>query len=83
VNGGDAEIGFSYAHTAANGFNGKGKFDKSQENVRHFATLYGSMFQMAVRADSDIQTITGCTRMIGGFETLKRGIIQCNPRIVF
>ena len=55
-NGGDAEIGFSYAHTSANGFNGVGKFDKSQENVRHFATLYGSMFQVAVREDSDIQS---------------------------
>ncbi len=56
VNGGDAEIGFSYAHTTANGFNGAGKFSKPQPNVRHFATLYGSMFQVAVRADSDIQT---------------------------
>jgi len=56
VNGGDAEIGWSYAHTAANGFNGKGKFKKSQENVRHFATLYGSMFQTAVRVDSDIHS---------------------------
>lgn len=56
VNGGDAEIGFSYAHTTANGFNGVGKFSKPQPDVRHFATLYGSMFQVAVRADSDIQT---------------------------
>ena len=56
VNGGDAEIGFSYAHTTANGFNGVGKFSSKQEDVRHFATLYGSMFQVAVRADSDIQS---------------------------
>ena len=56
VNGGDAEIGFSYAHTTANGFNGVGKFSKKQPEVRHFATLYGSMFQVAVRADSDIKT---------------------------
>lgn len=56
VNDGDAEVGFSYAHTAANGMNGKGKFSKPQKNVRHLATLYGSMFQVAVRADSDIQT---------------------------
>lgn len=55
VSGGDAEIGFSYAHTAANGFNGKGKFSKPQKDVRHFATLYGSMFQVAVRKDSPIQ----------------------------
>jgi TRAP transporter TAXI family solute receptor len=58
VNGGDAEIGWSYAHTAANGFNGKGKFSKAQPDVRHFATLYDSMFQTAVRADSDIQSYT-------------------------
>ena len=56
VNGGDAEVGFSYAHTTANGFNGVGKFTKKQPDVRHFATLYGSMFQVAVRADSDIKT---------------------------
>ena len=28
VNGGDAEIGWSYAHTVANGWNAKGKFKK-------------------------------------------------------
>jgi TRAP transporter TAXI family solute receptor len=56
VNGGDAEIGFSYGHTAANGFNGVGKFKKPQKNVRHFATLYGSTFQVAVRKDSKIKS---------------------------
>ncbi len=56
VNSGDAEIGFSYGHTAANGFNGAGKFKKPQKNVRHFATLYGSTFQVAVRADSKIKS---------------------------
>ena len=29
VDGGDAEFGFTYAHTVANGYNGKGKFKKS------------------------------------------------------
>lgn len=56
VNGGDAEIGWSYAHTTANGYNGVGKFNSKQPDVRHFATLYGSMFQVAVREDSDIKT---------------------------
>ncbi len=56
VNGGDAEFGFSYAHTTANGFKGVGKFKKPQPDVRHFATLYGSMFQVAVRTDSDIKS---------------------------
>lgn len=56
VNGGDAEVGFSYAHTAANGMNAKGKFTKPQKNIRHLATLYGSMFQVAVRKDSKIKS---------------------------
>ena len=56
VNGGDAEIGWSYAHTAFNGYSGKGKFKKAQPNVRHFATLYPAMFQVAVRADSKIMS---------------------------
>jgi hypothetical protein len=56
VDDGDAEIGWSYAHTTANGYNGKGKFEKPRTNVRYFATLYPSMFQTAVRADSDIQS---------------------------
>jgi len=56
VNGGDAEIGWSYAHTAYNGYVGKGKFSKPQPDVRHFATLYPAMFQVAVRKDSPIQS---------------------------
>ena len=56
VNDGDAEIGFSYAHTASNGMNGTGKFTKPQKNVSHLATLYGSMFQVAVREDSPIKS---------------------------
>jgi len=56
VSGGDAEIGWSYAHTTADGFAGKTGFSSPQPDVRHFATLYGSMFQTAVRADSDIQS---------------------------
>lgn len=57
VDSGDAEIGWSYAHTAVHGMVGKGAFDKPHKNVMHFATLYPAMFQMAVRADSDIQSI--------------------------
>jgi hypothetical protein len=56
VNGGDAEFGWSYAHTSFNGYSGKGKFKKSQPNVRHFATLYPATFQVAVRKDSKIQS---------------------------
>lgn len=56
VNGGDAEIGWSYAHTAYNGYIGRGKFTKKHDNVRHFATLYPATFQVAVKADSPIKT---------------------------
>jgi len=56
VNGGDAEIGWSYGHTTDYGYTGGPGFDKPQKNVRHFATLYPSMFQVAARADSDIKS---------------------------
>lgn len=56
VNGGDAQIGWSYAHTAFNGYKGKGKFKKANPNIRHFATLYPAMFQVAVRKDSPIKS---------------------------
>lgn len=56
VNAGDAEIGWSYAHTAYNGYAGKGKFDKAHDKIRHFATLYPAMFQVAVPKDSEIQS---------------------------
>jgi len=58
VNDGDAEIGWSYAHTAYNGYVGKGKFSKAQPDVRHFATLYPAMFQVAVRKDSPIKSFS-------------------------
>jgi TRAP transporter TAXI family solute receptor len=54
VNGGDAEIGWSYAHTVANGYNGNGKFKKQQKNIRYFATLYPATFQVAARKGSKI-----------------------------
>ena len=57
VSGGDAEIGWSYAHTAYNGYTGGGKFDGAkQENIRYFATLYPATFQVAVAKDSPIKT---------------------------
>jgi TRAP transporter TAXI family solute receptor len=35
---------------------GQGKFTKAQDNIRHFATLYPAMFQVAVPADSPIRS---------------------------
>ena len=56
INGGDAQIGWSYAHTTYNGYTGKGKFKKPNPNVMYFATLYPAMFQVAVRKDSPIKS---------------------------
>ena len=57
VNQGNAEIGWSYGHTAYNGFAGRGdNFDKPQKNIRYFATLYPAGFQVAVRKDSPIKS---------------------------
>lgn len=56
VNKGEAEIGWSYGHTAFNGYSGKGAFDKAHENVRHLATLYPAGLQTVVPSDSDIRS---------------------------
>jgi TRAP transporter TAXI family solute receptor len=56
VSKGDAELGWSYAHTSYNGYSGKGKFDAAQPNIRHFATLYPAALQTAVPKDSPIQS---------------------------
>ena len=56
VSKGDAELGWSYAHTSYNGFSGKGKFDAAQPNIRHFATLYPAALQTAVPKDSPIRS---------------------------
>ncbi len=56
VNKGEAEMGWSYAHTAYNGSQGQGKFSKAQNNVRHFATLYPAGLQTAVPRSSAIRS---------------------------
>lgn len=56
VNKGEAELGWTYGHTAYEGFTAQGSFDKETGNVRHFATLYPAGLQTAVPADSDIKT---------------------------
>ncbi len=56
VNKADAEIGWSYAHTAYNGYSGQGKFNSEQSNVRHFATLYPAALQTAVPKSSSIMS---------------------------
>ena len=56
INKRNAEIGWTYAHTAFNGFQGKGKFKSKQSNVRHFATLYPAALQAAVPKNSPIKS---------------------------
>lgn len=57
VSQGNAEIGWSYGHTAYNGYVGRGKFDRPYKNVRFFATLYPGIVQIAVPKSSDITSI--------------------------
>ncbi len=56
VNKGNAEIGWTYGHTAYNGYIGKGAFKKKHPNVRHLATLYPAGLQTAVPANSKIMS---------------------------
>jgi len=56
VSRGEAELGWSYGHTAYNGMNSKGAFDKTYENVRYLATLYPAGLQTAVPTDSAIKS---------------------------
>ncbi len=57
VQGGRADLGWSYTHTAFNAYNGKGKFDKKHTKLRHLMSLYPGIFQMAVPKKSNIQTV--------------------------
>jgi TRAP transporter TAXI family solute receptor len=56
VDKGEAEIGWSYGHTAYNGFTGQGAFSKKHENVRYLATLYPAALQTAVPKDSAVKS---------------------------
>ncbi len=56
INRGDAEIGFSYGHTAYRAFAGLDRSGKKHPNLRLVATLYPAALQTAVPADSDIRS---------------------------
>jgi len=58
VSQGNAEIGWSYGHTAYNGYVGRGKFDKPYKNIAFFATLYPGVVQIAVPKNSSIKSIS-------------------------
>lgn len=57
VNGGRADLGWSYTHTAYNAYNGRGKFNKKLTNLRHLMSLYPGVFQIAVPKSSDIKSV--------------------------
>lgn len=57
VNGGRADLGWTYTNTAYNAYHGRGKFDKKNENIRHLLSLYPGVFQMAVPKSSDIKSV--------------------------
>ena len=57
VSTGRADLGWSYSHTAYNGYEGRGKFDKRYADMRHLMSLYPGVFQMAVRKKSKIYTV--------------------------
>ncbi len=56
VSKGNAELGWSYGHTAYNGISGRGSFKKAYPNVRYMATLYPAGLQTAVPAKSNIMS---------------------------
>jgi len=57
VDAGRADLGWSYTHTAYNAYDGRGKFDKKHDNLRHLMSLYPGIFQIAVPRKSKIMSI--------------------------
>ena len=57
VNAGRADLGWTYTHTAYNAYNGRGKFDKKNTNLRHLMSLYPGVFQMGVDKSSKIYSV--------------------------
>lgn len=57
VNGGRADLGWTYTHTAYNAYEGRGKFNKKNTNLRHLFSLYPGVFQIAVPKGSKIYSV--------------------------
>ena len=51
---GDADLGWSYANTAYDAYNGRLPFEKKLSKVRYLASLYPGVWQVAVPRSSDI-----------------------------
>lgn len=59
VNKKEAEVGWTYGHTAYDGLKGNAPvFKKPNPNLRHIATLYPAAIQTVVAAKSDIKSYT-------------------------
>lgn len=54
VQRGDADLGWSYSHTAFDGYNGRDPFKRKLKNIRYLASLYPGVFQVAVPRKSKI-----------------------------
>jgi hypothetical protein len=53
----NAEIGFSMSDAVFNGYRGQGKFHHEQTHVRHLATTYLNILQVAVPMNSSVRGI--------------------------
>jgi len=56
VNQRNAELGFSMSDIVSMGFQGAGKFKHPQSHIRHLATLYTNIFQVAVPRKSSVKS---------------------------
>ncbi len=54
VQRGDADLGWSYSHTAYDGYSGRPPFKKKLKKIRYLASLYPGVFQVAVPRKSKI-----------------------------
>ena len=53
----NAEIGFSMSDVVSQAHQGAGKFKQAHSHIRHFATLYTNIFQVAVPRESGVHSI--------------------------
>jgi len=56
VSNGEAEVGYTYAHSAHNASVGAAPFTEAHTDLRHFASLYPAAYQVAVPAASNIRS---------------------------
>jgi len=56
VDGGQAEVGFTYGHSAHDAFIGAAPFTQAHTDIRHLASLYPAAFHAAVPAASNIRS---------------------------